>query len=96
MDYDVIICADCLFFDEGRPQLLECLKKKLKAGGTAIIVAPSRSGTFEVFFVALKSPPQEKVAKIKNVGNKILKKICFMFVFDMNTFSESQILSVIR
>ena len=65
MDYDVIICADCLFFDEGRPQLLECLKKKLKAGGTAIIVAPSRSGTFEVFFVALKSPPQEKIAKDK-------------------------------
>jgi len=47
-DYDVIICADCLFFDEGRPQLLECLKKALRSGGTAIIVAPSRSGTFEV------------------------------------------------
>jgi len=47
--YDVIICADCLFFDEGRPQLLECLKKALKPGGTAIIVAPSRSGTFEEF-----------------------------------------------
>jgi len=49
MDYDVIICADCLFFDEGRPQLLECLKKALRGGGTAIIVAPSRSGTFEDF-----------------------------------------------
>ena len=44
---------------------------------------------------ALKSPLQEKVATIKNVGNKILWKICFMFVFDMNTFSESQTLSVI-
>ena len=54
VDYDVIICADCLFFDEGRPQLLECLKKKLKAGGTAIIVAPSRSGTFEVIFMKLQ------------------------------------------
>ena len=50
--YDVIISADCLFFDEGRPQLLECLKKALKPGGTAIIVAPSRSGTFEVVIVA--------------------------------------------
>ena len=48
MNFDVIICADCLFFDEGRPQLLECLKKALRSGGTAIIVAPSRSGTFEV------------------------------------------------
>ena len=47
-EYDVVICADCLFFDEGRPQLLECLKKALLPGGTAIIVAPSRSGTFEV------------------------------------------------
>ena len=49
--YDVVICADCLFFDEGRPQLLECLKKALKPRGIAIIVAPSRSGTFEVIRV---------------------------------------------
>lgn len=48
--FDIIICADCLFFDEGRPQLLECLKKALCPGGISIIVAPSRSGTFEVFF----------------------------------------------
>lgn len=47
--YDVVICADCCFFDEGRPQLLECLKKALKPRGIAIIVAPSRSGTFEDF-----------------------------------------------
>ena len=46
--YDAVICADCLFFDEGRPQLLECLKKALKPRGIAIVVAPSRSGTFEV------------------------------------------------
>ena len=57
MDYDVIICADCLFFDEGRPQLLECLKKALRGGGTAIIVAPSRSGTFEV--ISKKGSSQE-------------------------------------
>ena len=55
--YDVIISADCLFFDEGRPQLLECLKKALKPGGTAIIVAPSRSGTFEVIIVFFRVPP---------------------------------------
>lgn len=47
-DFDVVICADCLFFDEGRAQLLECLKKALKPGGIAIVIAPSRSGTFEV------------------------------------------------
>ena len=46
--YDAVICADCLFFDEGRPQLLDCLKKALKPRGIAIVVAPSRSGTFEV------------------------------------------------
>ena len=36
--------------------------------------------------MALKILPQEKGSKIKNVGNKILWKICFMFDFDMNTF----------
>lgn len=50
--FDVIICADCLFFDDGRPQLLECLVNALKPGGTAIVVAPSRSGTFEVKILA--------------------------------------------
>ena len=47
--YDIAICADCLFFDEGRTQLMSTLAKVLKHSGLAILVAPSRSGTFDDF-----------------------------------------------
>ncbi|XP_042221421.1 calmodulin-lysine N-methyltransferase-like isoform X2 [Homarus americanus] len=38
-----------LFFDEGRESLLSTLLKVLRPGGTALVVAPSRSGTFQTF-----------------------------------------------
>ena len=47
--FDVVLCADCLFFDEGRPQLLKCLKTVMAPGGVALIFAPSRHGTFQEF-----------------------------------------------
>ncbi|XP_042221420.1 calmodulin-lysine N-methyltransferase-like isoform X1 [Homarus americanus] len=47
--FDVAMCADCLFFDEGRESLLSTLLKVLRPGGTALVVAPSRSGTFQTF-----------------------------------------------
>ncbi|KAG7169341.1 Calmodulin-lysine N-methyltransferase-like [Homarus americanus] len=43
--FDVAI----LFFDEGRESLLSTLLKVLRPGGTALVVAPSRSGTFQTF-----------------------------------------------
>lgn len=47
--FDLVICADCLFFDDARPLLIKCLVSALKPGGKAIITAPSRSGTFQSF-----------------------------------------------
>ena len=38
--------------------------------------------------VALKTLSQEKVAKIKNVGTKILRQICFLQLFPGADFSE--------
>ena len=49
MQYDIAICADCLFFDDGRPELVSCLINILKPNGMAIVVAPRRSGTLEDF-----------------------------------------------
>ena len=56
--YDVAICADCVFFDDGRPQLVRCLANTLKVGGIAIIVAPMRSGTLEAFVKLINKEPQ--------------------------------------
>ena len=48
--YDIAICSDCLFFDQGRTQLVNCLAKILKpTSGLALIVAPKRSGTLDDF-----------------------------------------------
>ncbi|XP_068205079.1 calmodulin-lysine N-methyltransferase [Palaemon carinicauda] len=47
--FDVAVCADCLFFDEGRESLLRSLLAVLRPGGMAIVVAPARSGTFQSF-----------------------------------------------
>ena len=63
--YDVAICADCVFFDEGRPQLISCLANSLKSGGLAIVVAPMRSGTLENFLKVINNETQLfKTAKI--------------------------------
>lgn len=47
--FDIAMCADCLFFDEGRESLLYSLLAVLRPGGTALVVAPARSGTFQLF-----------------------------------------------
>jgi len=47
--YDIIICADCLFFDEYREGLLQTLLWVLKSKGEVIIFAPTRGKSFYDF-----------------------------------------------
>ncbi len=47
--YDVIMAADCLFFDEYHEQLLRLLAALLKPDGVILIVAPRRAGTLQKF-----------------------------------------------
>ncbi|XP_055878493.1 calmodulin-lysine N-methyltransferase-like [Biomphalaria glabrata] len=47
--FDIVICADCLFFDEGRVDLVQMFFDLLKPGGEALIFAPSRNKTFHQF-----------------------------------------------
>lgn len=46
---DIVLCSDCLFFDEGRAPLVQCLKKLLKKDGQVILIQPSRRGTMQKF-----------------------------------------------
>lgn len=50
--YDLILCADCLFFDEARPALASAIKCLLRPGGSALVMAPRRGGTFDQFVEA--------------------------------------------
>ncbi|XP_059478038.1 calmodulin-lysine N-methyltransferase-like isoform X2 [Neocloeon triangulifer] len=47
--YDFVLCADCLFFDEARPALAQAIDLLLKPGGSALVMAPARGGTFNLF-----------------------------------------------
>lgn len=49
--FDVILCADCLFFDEGRLHLIECLWDVMTLNGLALIMAPRRGSTLEIFVI---------------------------------------------
>lgn len=47
--FDIVLSADCLYFDEGRVPLANTIWKILKGGGLAIVLAPSRGRTFQQF-----------------------------------------------
>ncbi|XP_065354038.1 calmodulin-lysine N-methyltransferase isoform X2 [Cloeon dipterum] len=47
--YDLILCADCLFFDDARPALADAISLLLRPGGSALVMAPARGGTFNLF-----------------------------------------------
>ena len=47
--YDVIMCADCLFFKESSNSLVQALFTMLKEGGKVVVMAPNREGTFGRF-----------------------------------------------
>ncbi|XP_043193213.1 calmodulin-lysine N-methyltransferase-like isoform X2 [Amphibalanus amphitrite] len=53
---DVILSADCLFFDDARDSLADFIVAVLRPGGVALVVAPPRSGTLDRFALeALRS-----------------------------------------
>jgi len=47
--FDVIVCADCLFFVELHRALLSTIRTIMKDKGVCIMFAPSRGGTLEQF-----------------------------------------------
>lgn len=47
--YDVILCADCLFFDDTRNDLVDTIYGLLADDGIALIIAPKRGLTFQLF-----------------------------------------------
>ncbi|XP_022333806.2 calmodulin-lysine N-methyltransferase-like [Crassostrea virginica] len=47
--FDFVLCADCLFFDEGRADLADLIFDILKPKGRAILFAPHRGSTFQAF-----------------------------------------------
>ncbi|ESO86820.1 hypothetical protein LOTGIDRAFT_166823 [Lottia gigantea] len=47
--FDIVLCSDCLFFEEGRKDLVNSMFNLLKPQGVILVFAPSRGGTFDMF-----------------------------------------------
>jgi len=47
--YDVILAADCLFFDNSRTDLIRLIAKLLKPNGVVLIATPRRGNTLSTF-----------------------------------------------
>ncbi len=47
--FDVIICADCLFFTETHNALISLLLHMIKSTGVIYMFAPERNGTMQIF-----------------------------------------------
>ncbi|RWS03951.1 calmodulin-lysine N-methyltransferase-like protein [Dinothrombium tinctorium] len=46
---DVILCSDCLYYDDGRQPLVNTIWSLLKSTGVAVVLAPLRGQTFQQF-----------------------------------------------
>lgn len=53
--FDYVICADCLFFEEVHSHLAQVMVKLLKPTGSALLLAPQRGGTLDKFCAVAKS-----------------------------------------
>ncbi|KAF5307935.1 hypothetical protein FQR65_LT06502 [Abscondita terminalis] len=49
--FDVIFCADCLFFDDARAHLIKCLWDVMSYDSLALVMAPRRGNTLEKFIM---------------------------------------------
>ena len=47
--YDVLLAADCLFFDDSRKDLVLTMWKTMKPDGVALVTAPRRGRTLDMF-----------------------------------------------
>ncbi|XP_017769425.1 PREDICTED: calmodulin-lysine N-methyltransferase [Nicrophorus vespilloides] len=71
--FDVILCADCLFFDEARADLIETLWDLLSRDGFALIMAPKRGSTLE-HFIAQSTAKGFRCKQIVNYNNLVWQK----------------------
>ena len=68
--FDFVICADCLFFDECRNSLANAIFRLLKPNGIALIFAPKRGHTLQEF-VNICKPLFQTVEQDENYCDRI-------------------------
>ncbi|CAH0554615.1 unnamed protein product [Brassicogethes aeneus] len=82
--YDVVLCADCLFFDDARADLIDCIRSHLAQSGTAYVMAPQRGATLDEF-VRQSELKGFKCRKVLNYSGLVWdKRAALLSNFDYN------------
>lgn len=71
---DIVLCSDCLFFDEGRAPLVQCLKRILKPDAPdaqVILIQPRRRGTMQKFIDLVELDGHFQWELSENITNEI-------------------------
>lgn len=71
--YDIILCADCLFFDEARGDLIDCLFRMIQHDGLVLVMAPNRGQTLKKF-IEQSTEKGFYCKKVKNYDNIVWQK----------------------
>lgn len=64
--YDLLLAADCLFFDDARKELVKTMWAGLKVGGSGLVTAPRRGSTLDKF-----------LEEVQNIGFKYYMSECY-------------------
>lgn len=64
--FDLLLAADCLFFDDARKELVKTMWSSLKAGGCGLVTAPRRASTLDKF-----------LEEVQNIGFKYYMRECY-------------------
>ncbi|VEN61587.1 unnamed protein product [Callosobruchus maculatus] len=67
--YNIVLCADCLFFDDARADLIECLRTYMTGDGVALVMAPQRGRTLDDFMAQseMRGLRCEKISRYNEV-----------------------------
>eukprot|EP00055_Hartaetosiga_balthica_P004496 m.141402 g.141402 ORF g.141402 m.141402 type:complete len:210 (+) comp38995_c0_seq1:2-631(+) len=72
--FDIILCADCCFFDEVRSDLVQVLNALLSDNGIVVVIAPERSGTRKDFLQKAQKS-YFNVKEIDQYGDDVMRML---------------------
>ncbi|GJQ85260.1 hypothetical protein Trydic_g18494 [Trypoxylus dichotomus] len=84
--FDVILSADCLFFDEARSALIDTIWDTLDINGIGLVMAPNRGNTLQNF-IQQSENKGFKCREIKNYNNTVWER--HLQLLENNDYDEN-------
>lgn len=84
--FDIILSADCLFFDEARSDLIDTMWDTLDVNGFGLVMAPNRGNTLQNF-IQQSENKGFKCKKITNYNNTVWER--HLKLLENNDYDEN-------